>query len=192
MLLQKGENSPTSLGLHSPLTTAWRDLLESSHTKGHFGRTPVNALSVTIANTSNRSFIYTVCYLITIAFPPLHLVLLAPALFHVKSANPGGTGKTPLLLALEEDHLRVAKMLLQKGENSPTSLGLHSPLTTAWRDLLESSHTKGHFGRTPVNALSVTIANTSNRSFTYTVCYLITIAFLPLHLVLLAPALFHV
>ena len=105
-----------------PLTTAWHDLLESSHTKGHFGRTPVNALSVTIANTSNRSFTYTVCYLITIAFPPLHLVLLAPALFHVKSANPGGTGKTPLLLAIEEDHLGVAKLLFQKGENSPTSL----------------------------------------------------------------------
>ena len=116
----------------------------------------------------------------------------AHTLFQVKSSTTEGTGKTPLHLALEEDHLRVAKMLLQKGENSPTSLGLHSPLTTAWRNLLEPSHTKGHFGRMPVNALSVTIANTSNKSFTYTVCYLITIAFPPLHLVLLAPALFHV
>ena len=112
------------------LTTAWHDLLELSHINGHFGRTPVNALSVTIANTSNRSFTYTVCYLITIAFPPLHLVLLAPTLFHVKSANPGGTGKTPLLLAIE--------LLFQNDENSPMSmtasfqnangsLDLHSP-----------------------------------------------------------------
>ena len=74
---------------------------------------------------SNQLFTYIMCHVIMIAFPHSTLSCYLLLCFLQQSTTKEGAGETPLVLALEGDHLNVAKLLLEKGECASIQLVWH-------------------------------------------------------------------
>ena len=65
---------------------------------------------------SNQLFTYIMCHVIMIAFPHSTLSCYLLLCFLQQSSTVEGAGVTPLVLAVEGEHVNVAKLLLEKGE----------------------------------------------------------------------------